>query len=43
MRRDDGYYECGSCGRLLNETEYDREFSEQAEQHDHEQQEVTAS
>lgn len=41
-RRDDGYYECGSCGRLLNEAEHGREHSRQADEHDHERA-VTAS
>ncbi|WP_188188017.1 hypothetical protein [Nonomuraea sp. SYSU D8015] len=41
-RRDDGYYEC-LCGRLLNEAEHDREYAEQADEHDHQQQEVGAS
>lgn len=42
-RRDDGYYECGSCGRLLNESEHGREHSRQAEENDdHERQEVGA-
>lgn len=43
QRRDDGYYECGSCGRLLNEVEHGREHSRQAEEHDHERQEAHAS
>jgi DNA-directed RNA polymerase subunit RPC12/RpoP len=41
-RRDDDYYECGTCGRLLTQKEHDREFSKQAEQHDHERQEAHA-
>lgn len=41
-RRDDGYYECETCGRLLNQAEHDREFSDQAEAFEHEQQEVGA-
>jgi ribosomal protein L37AE/L43A len=41
-REDDGYYKCRSCGRLLNEAEHDREKFEQADEHDHEQQEVSA-
>jgi ribosomal protein L37AE/L43A len=40
-RRDDGFYECG-CGRLLNQSEHDREYAEQAAEHDHEQQEAHA-
>ena len=40
-RRDDDYYECDCCGRLLNQAEHDREYAEQADEH--EQQEVTAS
>ncbi|MGP3914340.1 hypothetical protein [Nonomuraea sp. 10N515B] len=42
QRRDDGYYECTSCGRLLNEAEHDREYQEQADEHDHER-EIAAS
>lgn len=41
QREADGYYKCGSCGRLLNQDEHDREFWEQADEH--EQQEVAAS
>lgn len=41
IRRDDGYYEC-LCGRLLNQAEHDREKFEQADEHDHEQQEAHA-
>ncbi|NUW45568.1 hypothetical protein [Nonomuraea rhodomycinica] len=41
QRRDDGYYECGSCCRLLNEREHDREYAEQADQHQ-QQEELTA-
>ncbi|MET8866510.1 hypothetical protein ABZW11_26530 [Nonomuraea sp. NPDC004580] len=41
-REDDGYYKCGSCGRLLNQEEYDRHRWQQAEEHDHEQQEAHA-
>lgn len=40
-RRDDGYYEC-QCGRLLNQAEHDREKFEQADEYDHERQEVGA-
>lgn len=40
-RRDDGYFEC-LCGRLLTQQEHDREYAEQAGEHDHEQQEVRA-
>lgn len=40
-RRDDDYYECNCCGRLLNQAEHDREYAEQADEH--EQQEVGAS
>lgn len=38
-RRDDGYFEC-PCGRLMNQAEHDREYSEQADEH--EQQEAHA-
>ncbi|SFK92338.1 hypothetical protein SAMN05216275_14149 [Streptosporangium canum] len=31
-RRDDGYYQCGSCEKLMTQTEHDREYSEQADQ-----------
>ncbi|MGC5012553.1 hypothetical protein ACLQ2R_17455 [Streptosporangium sp. DT93] len=31
-RKDDGYYECGSCERLMSQAEHDREFAEQAEE-----------
>lgn len=41
-RRDDGYFECTTCGRLLNQEEHDRHFSRQADEHDHERQEVGA-
>lgn len=40
-RRDD-YYEC-VCGKLMTREEHDREYAEQADEHDHEQQEVAAS
>lgn len=30
-RQDDGYWQCGSCGRLLNEAEHAREKDEQAQ------------
>lgn len=41
QRRDDGYFEC-LCGRLLTQAEHDREYAEQADEHDHEQQEAHA-
>ncbi|MEV4179921.1 hypothetical protein AB0J28_00560 [Streptosporangium canum] len=34
-RRDDGYYQCGSCEKLMTQTEHDREFAEQADQEVH--------
>jgi ribosomal protein L37AE/L43A len=40
QRRDDGYFECGSCQRLLTQQEHDREYAKQAEQHDHARQAV---
>ncbi|MFB4275765.1 hypothetical protein ACBJ59_10770 [Nonomuraea sp. MTCD27] len=40
-RRDDGYFEC-VCGRLLTQQEHDREYAEQADEHDHQRQEVGA-
>lgn len=41
-RRDDNYFECTTCGRLLNQEEHDRHFSQQADEHAHEQREVRA-
>ncbi|MFD1546988.1 hypothetical protein [Nonomuraea guangzhouensis] len=41
-RKDDGYYECESCGRLLTQREHDDEYARQADEHDHEQQEAHA-
>jgi ribosomal protein L37AE/L43A len=41
-RREDGYFECG-CGRLLTQAEHDREYARQADEHDHERQEVATS
>ncbi|MER7500468.1 hypothetical protein AB0L05_27800 [Nonomuraea pusilla] len=43
IARGDDYYECGSCGRLLNQQEHDNEYARQADEHDHEQQEAHAS
>lgn len=43
VNRGDDYYECTSCGRLLSQREYDDEYARQADEHDHEQQEVHAS
>jgi hypothetical protein len=40
--RADDWYECGSCGRLLNQREHDSEYAKQADEHDHEQQEAHA-
>lgn len=40
-RRDDGYYEC-LCGRLLTQQEHDREYAEQADEHDQQRQEAHA-
>ena len=31
-RGDDGYYECGGCGRLLSQEEHDSEYSKQADE-----------
>lgn len=42
VSRGDDYFECGSCGRLLNQREYQDEYGRQADEHDHEQQEVRA-
>ncbi|MEV4287383.1 hypothetical protein AB0K40_17905 [Nonomuraea bangladeshensis] len=42
VNRGDDYYECGSCGRLLNQREHDDEYAKQADEHDHER-EVAAS
>lgn len=33
-REDDGYYKCGSCGRLLTQEEHDRHRWQQADEHD---------
>ncbi|MCK2219720.1 hypothetical protein MF672_038885 [Actinomadura sp. ATCC 31491] len=41
-KTDDGYWQCKSCGRLMNEDEYGDEYAKQAEEHDHER-EVAAS
>lgn len=40
VSRGDDYYECGSCGRLLNQREHDDEYARQADEH--EQQEAHA-
>ncbi|GAA3172663.1 hypothetical protein [Nonomuraea roseoviolacea] len=40
-RKDDGYYECGGCGRLLNQREHDSEYARQADEY--EQQEIGAT
>lgn len=31
-RQDDGYWQCGTCGRLLTQVEHDREMHEQGQQ-----------
>ena len=36
-RKDDDWWECDACGRLLNEAEHDRERDEQADEHDRQQ------
>jgi ribosomal protein L37AE/L43A len=41
IQRAGSYWECGACGRLMSHDEHDREYAEQADEH--EQQEAHAS
>jgi ribosomal protein L37AE/L43A len=36
-RKDDDWWECDACGRLLTQQEHDRERDEQADEHDRQQ------